>query len=69
MRRKITLKEALIRDAIKGTIRNDVEIAERFAIGFLDWVYYDKSNYADDWHNGDYSTTKLLEIYKKEKGL
>jgi hypothetical protein len=69
MSRNRTLKESFIRDAIKGTIRNDVEIAERFAIGFLDWIYYDKNNYAEDWHNGYYSTPKLLEIYKKEKGL
>ena len=69
MGRGRTLKESFIRDAMKGTIRNDVEIAENFAIGFLDWVYYDKSNYAEEWHSGYYSTPKLLEIYKKEKGL
>ena len=44
------------------------KIAEDFAIGFAEWhLNLSKS---DDWEKFDYNTTeKLLEIYKKEKGL
>ena len=43
-------------------------IADEFAIGFAEWhLNLSKS---DDWEKFDYNTTeKLLEIYKKEKGL
>ena len=44
------------------------KIAEEFAIEFAEWhLNLSKS---DDWEKFDYNTTeKLLEIYKKEKGL
>jgi hypothetical protein len=44
------------------------DIADEFAIGFAEWhLSLSKS---DDWEKFDNNTTeKLLEIYKKEKGL
>ena len=44
------------------------KVADEFAIGFAEWhLNLSKS---DDWEKFDYNTTeKLLEIYKKEKGL
>ena len=44
------------------------QVADEFAIGFAEWhLNLSKS---DDWEKFDYNTTeKLLEIYKKEKGL
>ena len=43
-------------------------IAEEFAIGFAEWFL--NLSKSDDWEKFDYNTNeKLLEIYKKEKGL
>ena len=44
------------------------KVAGEFAIGFAEWhLNLSKS---DDWEKFDYNTTeKLLEIYKKERGL
>jgi predicted phosphoadenosine phosphosulfate sulfurtransferase len=42
-------------------------IAEEFAIEFADWL--EKSGYLMCLIRGSKATNKLLEIYKKEKGL
>jgi hypothetical protein len=43
-------------------------IADEFAIGFAEWFL--NLSKSDDWEKFDYNTNeKLLEIYKKEKGL
>ena len=42
--------------------------ADEFAIGFAEW--YLNLSKSDDWEKFDYNTNeKLLQIYKKEKGL
>jgi hypothetical protein len=44
------------------------QIADEFAIGFAEWFL--NLSKSDDWEKFDYNTNeKLLEIYKKEKGL
>ena len=44
------------------------KIADNFAIGFAEWFL--NLSKSDDWEKFDYNTNeKLLEIYKKEKGL
>jgi hypothetical protein len=44
------------------------DIADEFAIGFAEWFL--NLSKSDDWEKFDYNTNeKLLEIYKKEKGL
>jgi hypothetical protein len=48
--------------------RNDLEsIADEFAIGFAEWL--NKSGYILELIKGSRETNKILEIYKKEKGL
>ena len=43
-------------------------IADEFAIGFAEWFL--NLSKSDDWEKFDYNTNeKLLQIYKKEKGL
>ncbi len=72
----MTLKEQFLKaSVIEGVVDNseviaatNAMIADEFAIGFAEWhLNLSKS---DDWEKFDYNTTeKLLEIYKKEKGL
>ncbi len=44
-----------------------IKIAEDFAIGFAEWLK--KSGYIIELMKGSRATNKILEIYKKEKGL
>jgi hypothetical protein len=53
-----------------------VRIAEEFAIGFVEFIEgtYSYSNIFDHWYlhadtSKTYTKKRLLEIYKKEKGL
>ncbi len=72
---KMTLKEKFeqyAKDEIWRTRNYNAEecelIADEFAIGFAEW--YLNLSKSDDWEKFDYNTNeKLLEIYKKEKGL
>jgi hypothetical protein len=43
------------------------KIADEFAIGFAEWL--NKSGYILELIKGSRETNKILEIYKKEKGL
>jgi hypothetical protein len=71
----MTLKEKFeqyAKDEIWRTRNYNAEecelIADEFAIGFAEW--YLNLSKSDDWEKFDYNTNeKLLEIYKKEKGL
>ena len=57
----MTLKEKL-NEQLSVAFANEIErLAEEFAIGFAEWSL---KNY-----DGIKSVKKLLEIYKKEKGL
>lgn len=57
----MTLKEKL-NEQLSEAFANEIEqIAEEFAIGFAEWLV---KNY-----DGRKSVIRLLEIYKKEKGL
>jgi hypothetical protein len=62
-----------IDNAIWMTSNNEViskleQIADDFAIGFAEWFL--NLSKSDDWEKFYYNTNeKLLEIYKKEKGL
>jgi hypothetical protein len=52
----------------KNRVDESILIADEFAIGFAEW--YLNLSKSDDWEKFDYNTNeKLLEIYKKEKGL
>ena len=55
----------IIDDAITYQQQEDsfVQIADEFAIGFAEWLTYNREN------NYTKSIKELLEIYKKEKGL
>lgn len=48
-------------------------IAEDFAIGFAEWLRNECYDTGLKWYyqkdNEEYTSTELLEIYKKEKGL
>jgi hypothetical protein len=55
-------------------VQNCVKITEDFAIGFAEWINsnaaHDASGYyAVIGHTSYHTLPKLLEIYKKEKGL
>jgi hypothetical protein len=43
------------------------QIADDYAIGFAEWL--NKSGYILELIKGSRETNKILEIYKKEKGL
>jgi hypothetical protein len=54
------------------------QIADEYAIGFVEWFTNEKSEYSIMYGNQekifatftkDYTAKELLEIYKKEKGL
>jgi hypothetical protein len=54
------------------------DIADKFAIGFAEWITSEKSKYSILYGNQekrfatfeeDYTTKELLEIYKKESNL
>ena len=74
----MTLKEKLQEEKIyinphsfkltKEGVESFEQIADEFAIGFAEWFL--NLSKSDDWEKFDYNTNeKLLEIYKKEKGL
>ena len=67
------MRHDLGRNEIEETKEQCVEIADDFAIGFAEWTFinfpnqYKVHQYKEK--DGFYTTKKLLEIYKKEKGL
>jgi hypothetical protein len=69
----MTLKEKFLELAFakisSEELRDEsVQLADEFAIGFAEWFL--NLSKSDDWEKFDYNTNeKLLEIYKKEKGL
>ena len=77
----MTLKEKLCEPfgGLKTETANELEqIADDYAIEFVEWITNEKSKYAIMYGNQqkrfatvrkDYTTKQLLEIFKKEKGL
>ena len=64
----MTLKEKFINAitlhfSYEIKIDESIKIADEFAIGFAEWLTYNREN------NYTKSIKELLEIYKKEKGL
>lgn len=58
----------------KEGVESFEKIAEDFAIGFAEWmrkntIYNGSEYYAYIGNSQQYKLNKLLEIYKKEKGL
>jgi hypothetical protein len=65
----MTLKDkfenvALVYDKALNIVKNNVQVADEFAIDFANWVID-----TDDKPVGQFTMKELLEIYKKEKGL
>jgi hypothetical protein len=77
----MTLKEKLCEPLGKFYIETSKEleeIADEYAIGFVEWFTNEKSEYSIMYGNQekrfatftkDYTAKELLEIYKKEKGI
>ena len=54
----------IVYDKALNLIKNNVQIADDFAIGFAEWLNVNAYKYPTT-----ITTKELLKIYKKEKGL
>ena len=61
------MRHDLGRNELEETKEQCAEIAEEFAIDFAEWL--NKSGYILELIKGSREINKILEIYKKEKGL